>query len=168
MPTPCLHTGVHSVRLGLGLPPGIDTAPEQTGPDPVDVLAELSGVSAGALQALSAEDRNGLAILEASVARVVEASRQMVNNRTTSLAVKDPSTRRVVGLLTQGDIVRCCASKMTAEHMTLQTTSESLGVGGWDEPSDTHTSVRPVSWDVPVSEIMTPTKKVTPTHSAHE
>ena len=99
---------------------------------------------------------------------VVEASRQMVNNRTTSLAVKDPSTRRVVGLLTQGDIVRCCASKMTAEHMTLQTTSESLGVGGWDEPSDTHTSVRPVSWDVPVSEIMTPTKKVTPTHSAHE
>ena len=98
---------------------------------------------------------------------VVEASRQMVNNRTTSLAVKDPSTRRVVGLLTQGDIVRCCASKMTAEHMTLQTTSESLGVGGWDEPSDTHTSVRPVSWDVPVSEIMTPTKKVTPTHSAH-
>ena len=98
---------------------------------------------------------------------VVEASRQMVNNRTTSLAVKDPSTRRVVGLVTQGDIVRCCASKMTAEHMTLQTTSESLGVGGWDEPSDTHTSVRPVSWDVPVSEIMTPTKKVTPTHSAH-
>lgn len=62
--------------LGLDLHTGIDTAPEQVGPEPVDVLAERSGVSAESLRALSAEDRNGLASLEASVARVVEASQR--------------------------------------------------------------------------------------------
>ena len=81
---------------------------------------------------------------------VTTAAQQMVNNRVTSLAVKDASTRRVVGLLTQGDIVQCLASKMTPEHMTF--------------------SPAP-SWDVQVGSIMTPTRHVlylTPEDSVEE
>jgi len=98
---------------------------------------------------------------------IVTAAQQMANNRVTSLAVKDASTRRVVGILTQGDIIRCLAQKLTVEHMTLKTTAE---LASWDgEPSDV--GLGGVSWDVQVGAVMTPTKKIvylTPEDSIEE
>jgi len=107
---------------------------------------------------LLASKRSSAVKFVAADAPVVVAAQQLTNNRETALIVKDPSTRRVVGLLTQGDIVRCLASRLTAENMSLQTLPSEAAVGWDDEPADPALGM--VSWDVPVSCIMTPTEKI--------
>lgn len=57
-----------------------------TAPDPVEALAQTSGVSVEALRSLPAEERGGLASLEASVAHAVEASQQPGSGVTPEMA----------------------------------------------------------------------------------
>lgn len=54
---------------------GVRTLEPDRSPDPVETLAQVSGVSAEALRALGPEEREGMASLEASVTHAVEASR---------------------------------------------------------------------------------------------
>ena len=48
-------------------------------------------------------------------ASVIVAAQQMVNNRVTSLVVKDEATDHVLGLVTQGDVVQALAAEKTTE-----------------------------------------------------
>jgi CBS domain-containing protein len=122
---------------------------------------------ASTVRDLLAEQRAGSVKFVSSSDTVTVAAQQMTNNRVTSLAVKDASTRRVVGLVTQGDLVRCLATRMTAEHFSLAAEAPPVEWGeGSDVPQPT-----PVSWDVLVSSIMTRTRDVvylTPEDSVEE